>query len=235
MDKSEINRGEWRQIQMKAIRKRHSVRAYIDRAIEPDTLSLLNQYINECNRESGFNIQLCANEPAAFSGAMARYSKFRNVKNYIAVVGKDDNSLDEKAGYYGEKIVLKAQELGLNTCWVALTFSKSKTKKTIKIKRGEKLLLVISLGYGETDGISHKGKTIEQLCRTDGKMPEWFRNGMEAVQLAPTARNQQKSIFHLTGDEVKAEAGTGFYTKVDLGIAKCHFEIGSGRKLMQEP
>jgi hypothetical protein len=43
--------------------------------------------------------------------------------------------LEEKTVYYGEKIVLKETELGLSTCWVALTYSKSKT--ICKIDRGE--------------------------------------------------------------------------------------------------
>ena len=30
------------------------------------------------------------------------------------------------------------------------------------------------------------------------------------------------------GGSVAAKAGAGFYTKVDLGIAKYHFEIGAG-------
>ncbi len=214
-----------------AIKERHSVRAYTDRAIEGDVLHELRKYIEECNQDSGLNIQLCVNEPEAFSGMMARYGSFRNVKNYIAIVGKDDGGLDEKAGYYGEKVVLKAQQLGLNTCWVALTFSKGKAKTRIKIGGGEKLLLVLSLGYGETGGVPHRGKPIEALCRAEGEMPAWFRAAMEAAELAPTARNQQKFRFTLAGDKVEASPGSGFYAKVDLGIAKYHFEIGAGREI----
>jgi hypothetical protein len=89
--------------------------------------------------------------------------------------------------------------------------------------------MVIAIGYGETNGVSHKTKPIEELCSVNGDMPDWFRCGMEAVQLAPTAINQQKFRFELNGNSVKAIAGSGFYTKVDLGIAKYHFEIGAGK------
>ena len=63
--------------------------------------------------------------------------------------------------------------------------------------------------------------------------PEWYLRGLEAALLAPTAVNQQKFRFSLSGDKVKAKAGTGFYTKVDLGIAKYHFELGAekGREI----
>ncbi|MDV0445870.1 hypothetical protein MmiAt1_14700 [Methanimicrococcus sp. At1] len=213
-----------------AIKERHSVRSYVDKEIEKETVQTLQETINECNQESGLNIQLCLNEPTAFTGMMVKYGKFKNVKNYLALVGKKEDNLDEKCGYYGEKIVLKAQQLGLNTCWVGLTFSKRKGKEMITVRPGEKLVLVIAIGYGETNGISHKVKPIEDLCRVSGEMPEWFRNGMEAAQLAPTAMNQQKFCFELENNKVKATAGLGFFSKVDLGIAKYHFEEGAGTK-----
>jgi hypothetical protein len=88
--------------------------------------------------------------------------------------------------------------------------------------------MVIAVGYGETAGVAHKGKAIEDLCRVQGDMPGWFRRGMEAAQLAPTAINQQKFFFELKDNTVKAAASFGPYSKVDLGIAKYHFEIGAG-------
>jgi len=215
---------------LEAMEVRHSVRSYTDQKIEGEVLNELRRTIGECNSDSGLNIQLCLNEPNAFSGMMARYGKFNNVKNYIALVGKKGDGLDEKCGYYGEKIVLKAQQLGLNTCWVAMTFSKGKSKNVITINPGEKLLMVIAVGYGKTSGISHKVRPIQELCGADGTMPDWFRQGVEAAQLAPTAMNQQKFFFELDEDKVKASAGSGFYTKVDLGIVTYHFEVGAGEK-----
>ena len=211
---------------LETMKERHSVRSYTDQKIEGKVLDELCQTIDECNNESGLNIQLCLNEPKAFTGMMARYGKLRNVKNYVALVGRKDAGLEEKCGYYGEKIVLEAQRLGLNTCWVAMTYSKGKSAATIHA--GEKLLMVIAIGYGENPGVSHKTKPIEALCKVDGKMPDWFRNGMEAAQLAPTATNQQKFCIELSGNTVKAIQGSGFYTKTDLGIVKYHFELGAG-------
>lgn len=211
-----------------AIANRHSVRRYTDRRIEGEALEELRRTVDECNAASGLNIQLCLDEPTAFAGSMARYGSFKNVKNYIALVGRKNAGFDEKCGYYGEKIVIRAQQLGLNTCWVALTFSKGRSKTAVKINPGESLLMVISLGYGETRGVPHKGKSVEQLADVKGTMPEWFRAGVEAARLAPTAMNQQKFIFSLDGTAVSASAGRGFYTKVDLGIAKYHFEVGAG-------
>lgn len=211
-----------------AIRTRHSVRRYTNRKIEGDVLEELRREIDECNRESGLHIQLCLNEPKAFSGMMARYGKFSNVKNYIALVGRQEDGVEEKCGYYGERIVLKAARLGLNTCWVGMSYSKGKSD--VRIGKGEKLHIVIAVGYGQNGGEPHKVKTIQELSRIkEGEvMPDWFLKGMEAVRLAPTAVNQQRFLFTLSGNTVKAAALPGFYTKVDLGIAKYHFEAGAG-------
>ena len=95
------------------------------------------------------------------------------------------------------------------------------------MEKGEKLCCVIALGYGETQGGPHKNKPMESLCKTDRPMPEWFKRGMEAALLAPTSLNQQKFFFTLEGNTVKAKAGLGFYTKLDLGIVKAHFEMGA--------
>ena len=212
---------------LEIMKKRHSVRRYTDKKIDENTKKELMEVINECNNEGEMHIQLCTDEPNAFDSFMAHYGKFNNVKNYFAIVGKNDDKLQEKGGYYGEKIVLKAAELGLNTCWVAMTYSKSKA--AIKVEKGEKLICVIALGYGENQGVSHKSKSIEELSKVNGEMPDWFKKGMEAAMLAPTAMNQQKFLISLEGNNVRAKALTAFYSKLDLGIVKCHFELCAGR------
>lgn len=209
-----------------AINTRHSVRSYTDRKINNEIVEELEKTIDECNKEGEMNIQLCIDEPKVFNSFMAHYGKFKNVKNYIAIIGKKGKKFEEKCGYYGERVVLKATQLGLNTCWVALTYSKSKVN--CKINKDEKLCCVIALGYGETSGINRKTKTIEELSNVKGEMPNWFKKGMESAQLAPTAMNQQKFLITLDKNIVKAKALRGFYTKLDLGIVKYHFEIGAG-------
>jgi len=213
--------------QLEIMRQRHSVRQYTDRPIETEKRAALDDLIREINRNTGLHIQVFYDEPKCFDSMMAHYGKFTGVKNYIALVGKKSAALEETLGYYGEQIVLKAQALGLNTCWVAMTHGKSRAE----IGRDEKQVCLISLGYGRTNGAAHKVKLLQEVCNWREGMPEWFLNGMEAVLLAPTAMNQQKFFFELgSGGEVKATCGKGFYTKLDLGIVKYHFEMGSGKK-----
>lgn len=209
------------------MQQRHSVRQYTDRAIEPEKRAVLDTLTQEINRKAGLSVQIIYDDPKCFDSFMAHYGKFAGVRNYIALVGKKAPGLDETLGYYGEELVLKAQELGLNTCWVALTHGKSKAA----VGRGEKEVCLIALGYGVTQGVEHKSRPMQELCTCGEPMPEWFRCGMDAAMLAPTAMNQQKFRFELLPDgTVKAACGSGFYTKLDLGIVKYHFEAVTGKK-----
>ncbi|RBQ25547.1 MAG: hypothetical protein ALMCE001_01750 [Methanocorpusculum sp. MCE] len=209
-----------------AIIERHSVRSFTDQRIEGELKSSLEEAIEACNRESGLNIQMCLDEPDAFGGMRAHYGKFENCKYYIALIGKAGT--DEKCGYYGERPVLKAQQLGLNTCWVGMTYTKSKVPCILN--KGEKIQLVIALGYGKTAGRPHKSKDVMQLCRVEGEMADWFKKGMEATMLAPTAMNQQMFIIMQSGNTVSAKPLAAFFSKFDLGIVKYHFEIGAGKE-----
>ena len=212
-----------------AMEKRHSVRQYIEKPLGAEEALALSEEIKLCNEEGGLHIQLVKDEPKAFSGFMAHYGKFSGVTNYIALVGPKGPDLDEKCGYYGERLVLKAQELGLNTCWVAMTYSK--IPGAFKVEKGEALTVVIALGYGKTEGVPHKSKAPEEVSNVSANSPEWFKNGVRAALLAPTAVNQQKFYFTLENGKVTAKAKTAFYSKVDLGIAKYHFELGAERKI----
>ena len=214
-----------------AIVARHSVRQYIDKPIEASVVERLNEEIAVCNQEGDLHIQLIINEPKAFQGTMAKYGKFRNANNYIVMAGKKAEDLDERVGYYGEHLVLLAQTLGLNTCWVGLTFKKQPDRYTID--NGEKLHCVIALGYGVNQGVQHPMRPMEKFIKVKGSMPDWFRRGMEAALLAPTAVNQQKFEIALI-DEHAVTARNRFtligYGKVDLGIVKYHFEVAAGMK-----
>lgn len=211
-----------------AMEMRHSVRQYEDRPLEQNMIEKLQDKVNEVNAEGNLHIQLITGEPDAFTGLLARYGKFSGVTDYFAMIGPKSPDLDEKLGYYGEQLVLYAQTLGLNTCWVGASFRK--VKNAYAIAPGEKLCLVIAVGYGSTQGVPHRSKKIEQLTDAGQDMPGWFREGMRAVQLAPSAVNQQKFRFSLNGNKVSAKAGSGFFVKEDLGIAKCHFELGAGKE-----
>ena len=214
-----------------AIKSRHSVRQYKDIPIPEETVSELNALVRACNEESGLHIQLITDDPDCFNSLLAHYGSFRNANNYIAIVGpKGLSDLEEKAGYYGQRIVLAAQMMGLNTCWVAGTYSRGKCKADHQA--GEKIVCVIAIGYGETEGTRHRSKPLAQLCTVPvEEMPVWFKNGVKAAMMAPTAMNQQKYVISLEGDKPVIRAGRGPMTRLDLGIVRYNFEAASGHEL----
>ena len=208
--------------------QRHSVRVYKDKKLSADKALTLQECIDECVAESGLTIYLVKDEPSAFSNIAARYGHFEGVKNYIVLAGPDTPDLDEKCGYYGERLVLLAQQLKLNTCWVALTFSKRVVKK--QLPKGVKLCIVISIGYGEEEGRTHKTRKAEDLSNMTQESPLWFKRGMEAALLAPTAINQQSFYIELLpdGKTVSAVSKGGPCSNIDLGIVKHDFELAAG-------
>ena len=218
---------------LEAVSARHSVRKYVDKELSADIIAALQDKIAECNKVGNLNIQLVQNETRAFTG-MLSYGQFSGVKNYLVMVGKKSKDLDERVGYYGEQLVLFVQTLGLNTCWVGLSYRK--VPEAYNVGKDEKLVCMIALGYGETQGFSHKIKSVEEVSNASDITPSWFKKGVEAALLAPTAVNQQKFSFEHVGmknncHQIRAKKGFSMigYTKIDLGIAKYHFEIGAGK------
>lgn len=218
-----------------AIEARHSVRAYREEPLQEETVRLLQEKIAQLNSEGRLHIQLVLNEPKAFRGPLARYGKFSGVSNYLVMAGHKAGDLDERVGYYGEQLVLYAQMLGLNTCWVGVSYSK--VPGTYVLEEGEKIACYIAVGYGKTQGSAHKGKTAAQVSNVSDETPSWFLKGVEAALLAPTAVNQQRFSFEysgMNGGRHQVTASKGFsmvgYTQMDLGIARCHFEIGAGKE-----
>lgn len=217
-----------------AIEARHSVRRYIHKPLSQEIINTLQTKIDECNKQGDLHIQLVTNETRAFSGVFA-YGKFYGVENYLVMVGKKATDLDERVGYYGEQLVLLAQQLGLNTCWAGLSYRK--VNKAYIVNEDEVLSCMISLGYGETQGSTHKIKTMQDVSNANENSPQWFIDGVKAALLAPTAINQQKFYFEyipsLNGKpQVKAHRKFSLvgYTQMDLGIAKLHFEIAVNKE-----
>ena len=221
---------------LEAIEARHSVRKYKDDPIPGPVLTAIKEMIDEVNLKAGLHVQLITDEPKSFSGLMA-YGAFSGVKNYLVMAGKKDDTLDERIGYYGEQLVLLAQTLGLNTCWAGASYKK--IPGTYALEEDEKIGCYIALGYGLDQGHSHKLKSRADVSNASDLTPEWFKEGVDAALLAPTAVNQQKFFLEYVGkkgdgDLPKVSAKPTFsmigYAKMDLGIVKYHFEVAAGKE-----
>lgn len=208
-----------------AIKERHSVRNYEAKKIEADKVEKIRAKIEELNKEGNLHLQFMEDAGKTYNKLFNKVAGLGSAPSVIACVGIDDETLEQRVGYYGEKLVLFIQELGLNTCWAG-TFNEKNIGA--EVGDGEKLVISIAVGYGKDKGKPHKSKSPEQVIEAKGDRPYWFNKGVDMALLAPTAINQQKFIIRLNEDEsVDFVDKGGIFSQVDLGIVRCHFEIGA--------
>lgn len=213
--------------ELEAIRARHAVRNYTTRPLSPAIIDGLKEEIEKCNRLGQLHIQLVTENEGAFKSFMPLFGRFKNVKNYIALVAKKQGDFYVKCGYYGARLMIKAQQAGLNSCWVTNTYNAKKC--LVSLAPNEELVGVIAIGYGTTDGTQHKSKSMESLCKPCSD--KWFVNGMNAAVLAPTGLNKQNFFIEANGDTVSIRTKDNSpMSQIDTGIVKYHFEVGTGRE-----
>ena len=217
-------------ITVETIRERHSVREYDGKPLSRVEFDALIAVVEECVRESGLDIQLVGDNPEVFN-VIARFGLIRGCRTHVAFVVDDAKArgvaADEAIVYWGQKIVLAAQDMGLNTCWCALC---SRKKSRAVVAPGKKIRLVIAVGHGKTQGFSRKTKSVEALSSVEcAKAPAWFAAAMEAAQLAPTAMNNQNFKITLLSDgkTVRIDAPQSGLNVIDEGIVRCNFEIAA--------
>ena len=220
-------------ITVETIRERHSVREYDGKPLAQAEFDALGAVVEECARESGLDIQLVGDNPEVFN-VIVRFGLIRGCRTHVAFVVDDAKTgdttkaaVDEVIGYWGQKIVLAAQDMGLNTCWCALC---SRKKSRAVVAPGKRVRLVIAVGHGKTQGFPRKTKSIGALSSVEcAKAPAWFAAAMEAVQLAPTAMNNQNFKITLLSDgkTVRIEAPQSGLNVIDEGIVRRNFEIAA--------
>lgn len=221
-----------------AVHARKSRRSYTRTSIDPWKISSLQRLMQECEAQSGLSFSLVLDNPVAFQGVFQHYGLFLNVQNYIVLSGNTkDIHRQEKAGYYGQKLVLRATRLGLGTCWVGTTYSQSACSP--HAPECNEIICVIVIGNAASQlaqkerliyrFLHRSSKTIESMCSGDAAFPTWFINAMTFVQKAPSSMNRQPVHFDYSRGIVSAKVPKpkGF-TLIDLGIAKLHFELGAG-------
>lgn len=211
-----------------AMKERHMVRQYTDKAIPSDIVELLNARIAENNQKFGLHLALVIGNSDGIGG-MAKLLLSRTVNNYIVLAGPDALGLDEKLGYCGADLILYAQTLGLNTWWVGGMFNGKGALKNLR-DQNVRVNGVIAIGYGQTQGVPHKSKTAAEISEYNGDAPQWFIDGVNALLYAPTALNKQPYVVKGDGNRVSISAGDGHFSGIDLGIGKYHFEVGAGKE-----
>ena len=224
---------------IEAINTRISCRAYTAQAIAESTVAALRDELDAINAESGFNFQLYGPREDGSVIELSASMFSGEPPMYAAFVAKEDPVEEERLGFYGERFVLKATQLGVSNCWVAGTFNRTTTR--VELGPDEVLHDVVPLGYPPAKtplkqktiraGIRARSKKPADMWRGDvpfAEAPEWVQAAIEAVEKGPSAINEQPVVFVRddAGSLIRAElvqVKTGKeYT--DLGIAKYHFQ-----------
>lgn len=235
-----------------ALNVRITTRHYDADPIDPDAARQLESSIDAINTLSGLDIQLVQGHPDVFAADNAS-GHLANASNYLALVGpKGDQESLEKAGFYGQRLVLTATLYGLGTGWVAGSWDADRARSHCRVTGSQDLYLAITIGPSKTEAAygsqdyealcerqrTHRpSKTYEELTApmegdARNQAPDWFKAGVEAAAKAPSAMNGQPVLFAY--DPVRSDAvarldpavSTG--SLVDLGIAKLNFQIGAG-------
>ncbi len=232
-----------------AIRNRVSRRTFTGVPFTESEKEAIISLVEKANTESGLSIEYVEDGGEAFASRRKSYGMFKNVRSLLLMKGKkSDANLWEKVGYYGEGIILDLTDMDFGTCWVGGTFDKSK----FDAQKDEEITSVIVIGKIDPAGlkermirsaISKRRKPVEERLISEVEIPEWMRQGMESVRLAPSAVNSQKPTFHYDGEVLTADVSTehAMYL-IDLGIAKKHFEeaapgrfeLGQGGRLKMD-
>ena len=138
------------------------------------------------------------------------------------------------AGFVGEAFVLECASRGLGTCWLGLSYSKSVAKSAVKLRQGEKIVAVISIGtYDETPETVAARKSIFTLTGMEedsfNSLPDWQQCAVRCARIAPSARNAQPWEFDIKEGAVQVAITSGNfgYGEIDCGIAMLHIELGA--------
>lgn len=201
------------------------VRKYTDKPLSDEIIAKINERIELNNKTYNLNMKLMINNSKGVSSIM-KLIMARGVNNFIILAGDVSGNLDERLGYSGADIMLYAQTLGLNTWWVGGTFNRSVSRYV----DNKKVTGIIAIGYGQTQGVPHKSKNVEDVSKYEGTIiPPWFISGVDGALLAPTALNKQDFMLIGNGNRVKIECSNGIFTGSNVGLIKYHFELGAGK------
>ncbi len=243
------------------IEKRKSVRSYLDNPVGIHEKNVLQQLLDimSCEQYRFKMIDLEFEEKAK----IGTYGMIKGARAFLVGIMKRTSMVDAKVsldfGADFEKIVLKATELGLGTCWLGGTFNSKDVEKQVELNMNEQIVILSPIGYSADATL--REKLTRLIARADDRKP-WaelffmesfdtplskeaagqYGEVLEMVRLAPSAKNIQPWRIVKRRDQydfyayqvVKKNAAYKLnLTYNDLGIAKTHFELMAAYKSLK--
>jgi nitroreductase len=232
---------------IETIQKRRSVRTYTGEPLRNEHIAQIKEYINRLQAPFGINarIELISVNSDNKPIKLGTYGWIKGACDYLVLVYEAMPFAETAAAYLFEQVILFCTDLGLGTCWLGGSFSRSDFKKQVRFNVNEKLKIVSPVGY-----LSDRKRFLEQyIVRADknhaSRKPfgELFFDKnfdyplseayagvylkpLEMVRLAPSANNKQEWRVLLDDNALHFyKKPYPFFDSIDIGIALCHFEL----------
>lgn len=196
------------------IRSRFSCRKYSERPIQPEPQQLLEDFIaaegpGPFGTRPRFMLAAASEQDRKALKGLSTYGIIKGATGFVIGAVEDGVGNLEDFGYEMERIILYATDLGLGTCWLGGTFTRSRFAKKISATMAEMVPAVTSVGYIAT-GRSMQDSLSRQVAGSDHRLP-WerlffdgkygsplsrevagvFAEPLEMVRLGPSASNKQ--------------------------------------------
>lgn len=233
---------------IETIQKRRSVRTYSGEPLSDEHIAQIKRFISQTQAPFGVKvrIELIRINSGGESIKLGTYGWVKGASEYLALIYEEAPFAETAAAYWFEQVVLFCTSLGLGTCWLGGSFSRSDFKKQIDLKFNEKLKIVSPVGYqGDKKRWLLEGVIVnaEKNHATRKPFGELFFNRdfdhplaesqagifakpLEMVRLAPSANNKQEWRVVLENDILHFyKAPYIMFDSIDIGIALCHFEL----------
>ncbi len=150
--------------------KGRSVRDFKETPVDAKILTELEKYVEDCKKlvpSIDIEAKFYAGDDtykrlygiAGYQGVMIQ------APNYLVIISEDKPQHLENAGYVGERTILKARDLGVDSCWVSYS-DRDMVKKTLGLETDKEVVALIALGYGANHGqVEYAGKTGDNYSK----------------------------------------------------------------------
>jgi len=204
------------------IRQRYSCRAYQGKPIDEDRQRLISDFLSlksvgPLGTRARFVLVAATDRDRQSLKGLGAYGIIRGAPGFIVGAAERAPRDLEDYGYLLEHAVVFATDLGLGTCWLGGTFSRSGFAKKIAVTAREVMPAVAAVGYIAEE--SKLGNWIRKRAGSDLRFP-WeslffderfgesltpdraglYAEPLEMVRLAPSASNKQPWRIVRAGD-----------------------------------
>lgn len=134
------------------IRNRKSVREYANKVVKQELIDdILSTEFKSIGKDISFGIYKDGQQAYLnLDGKVGYYGKMIEAPHYLYILSDKDDNYMESTGYVGEKLALKAADLGLGTCWIDMDYNKEvndEVKSILQLGSDKVLTGLLAIGY----------------------------------------------------------------------------------------